>query len=127
MGCSGGNQKYFGKADMITLRTRLACTIAAWLFLHLASCSDNLPKEKLTQYPFRPQVTETADSLLLSYENEVACPISFKINTNFADLAGDYATEQPIIVEPYGKLQLNFKKPDLAEKPDRYFSFRSFA
>lgn len=89
----------------------------------LASCSDNLPKDTYSPFPFEPRVTETADSLFLEYINEVACPIQFKINTNFPDLPRDYATRSPIIVPPFDTLKRSFRKPVLKEKPRRYFSF----
>jgi murein DD-endopeptidase MepM/ murein hydrolase activator NlpD len=90
----------------------------------LISCADDLPQEKFDPFPFNPEVRETFDSLFLDYVNEVACPVQFKINTNFADSKGAYATRNPIVVLPYDTLSLKFKKPNLTEKPERYFSFK---
>lgn len=103
-------------------------TLLGFLFLQLfavglISCSDNLPKETFSPFPFEPKVTETVDSLFLEYVNEVACPIQLKINTNFSDLSGKYATRNPIIVPPFGTLKWKFEKPDLSEIPAKYFSF----
>lgn len=88
------------------------------------SCTDNLPKETYSQFNFDPQVTETKDSLFLEYIHPIACPLQFKINTNFSDPSGIYATTNPIIVQPYDTLKLSFKKPKLADKPDTYFSYK---
>lgn len=92
--------------------------------LLLASCSDNLPKERFSPFPFNPKVTETTDSLFIKYINKVACPVRLKINTNFADPNNRYATQSPIVVPPYDTLYLKFEKPGLSEKPKNYFSFK---
>ena len=98
--------------------------VAFLLTISLVSCSDNLPKERFSPFPFEPKVTETSDSLFVEYINEVACPVQFKINTNFADPTGKYANRTPIIVSPFDTLKLSFKKPELSEKPERYFSYK---
>lgn len=95
----------------------------ATLLFTLNACSDNLPKEKLTQFNFDPQLTETTDSLFLTYIHPVACPLQLNINTNFPDPTGIYATKSPILVQPFDTLNLRFKKPLLSESPASYFSF----
>jgi hypothetical protein len=90
----------------------------------LISCADDLPQEKFDPFPFNPEVKETSDSLFLEYISEVACPVQFKINTNFADPKGAYATRNPIVILPYDTLNLKFKKPYLSEKLEHYFSFK---
>jgi murein DD-endopeptidase MepM/ murein hydrolase activator NlpD len=98
---------------------------AAFLLVtSLASCSNNLPKETFSPFSFDPVVIETSDSLFLEYISEVACPVQFKINTNFADPKGAYATRNPIVVPPFDTLNLKFRKPNLTEKPERYFTFK---
>lgn len=90
----------------------------------IISCSDNLPKERFSPFPFNPKVTETTDSLFIKYINTVACPVRLKINTNFADPNNRYATQSPIVVPPYDTLYLKLEKPDLTEIPKNYFSFK---
>ncbi len=98
------------------------CSLATLLFT-LNACSDNLPKEKLTQFNFNPQLTETTDSLFLTYVHPIACPLQLNINTNFPDPTGVYATKRPIVIQPFDTLNLRFKKPVLSKKPASYFSF----
>lgn len=88
------------------------------------SCTDNLPKESYGSFNFNPQITETKDSLFLTYIHPIACPLQFKINTNFPDPSGIYVTKSPILVQPYDTLRLRFKKPQLADKPQSYFSYK---
>ncbi len=107
---------------------KIKSTLYGFLFLQLfafglISCSDNLPKETFSPFPFEPKITETADSLFLEYVNEVACPVQLKINTNFPDSEGKFATRNPIVVPAFGTVKRKYKKPDLAEIPAKYFSF----
>lgn len=89
----------------------------------LNSCTDTLPKATFTPFDFNPQVTETADSLFLTYIHPVACPIQLNINTNFPDPSGTYATRRPIVIQPFDTLRIRFVKPKLSEKPKTYFSY----
>lgn len=98
-------------------------SLATLLFI-LNACSDNLPKETYGPFDFSPQVTETPDSLFLEYIHPIACPLLLKINTNFSDPTGIYATKTPLLVQPFDTLRLSFKKPALAEKPTTYFSYK---